>query len=158
MTTFTDDIAAIRALKTRLATQFATGDYGAAYAGYGGVDVVLIFDESDEPEQVGKPMILLSLEDGGGSEWSSARDEYRDVTVMATVMASDFSGAQVGTANPVSSDELMSADLLREVQINYAAWRDLGLQNIRIMPQKMSVTENGIRKTPHRITFSYANL
>ena len=159
MPTFTDDIAAIRALKTRLATQFTTGSYGAAYAGYSGVDVVLLFDESDEPEEVGKPMISLSMESGDVSETTaSVRSEYRDVAVNAVVIVSDFSGAQVGDANPVASDELLSIDLIKEVRNNYAAWRDLGLEGIKIRPQRMTPGgESGIRRTPHTITFTYAN-
>lgn len=160
MPTFTDDFSAIRALKTRLATVFGTGGtYEADFTSFGGVDVQMKTDEDDEPENVGKPLIVLEQDAAGSgtSQFSSARSEYRDVVVMATTYVSDFSGAQQGTANPTTSDELLSKDLVKEIEGNYAAFRDLGLEGIEIIPQRMvKDAATGVRRIPHRISFSYS--
>jgi len=158
MPSFTDDIAAVRTLRTRLEVQFASGDYGASYAS--GVDVIMTFDESDEPEHAGRPMLLIWQESGELSSWSSMDGDWRDVAVIAEIRADDFSGTQVGTANPVAVDELLSRDLQKEICGNRAAWSDMGLLNTRIRPQRMVVDEGDeqtapIRKTQHRIEFKY---
>ncbi len=155
MPTFTDDIAAMRAIKTRLSTVFGAL---SKYDTYGGVDVVIAYDESDIPEQVGKPMILLEGT-GQPSSMSAAKDDFRMVTVTATVMATDANGAQVGAANPVSSDEQINSDLQEDIKNNYATWRDLGLLGIDIQTGNMTEGEDSqkrpIRKTAHTITFNY---
>lgn len=158
MPTFTDDIAAVRALKTRLATQFATGDYAASYSGYGGVDVILNYDESDEPEHVGKPMILIGVPAGSLSEWSSNAGEFRNVTVELKVYASDFAGAQIGTANPVSSDELLTKDLQNEFYSNYFTWEDLGVLDVQFTPSQLTTQQGStgdIRTMSHSVSFKY---
>ena len=157
MPTFSDDYAAIRAVETRLATVFGTGGtYATKYAGYGGVDVKLKTDEDDEPENVGRPLILLEQESGDRSEWSSARDEYREVAISATTYVSDNSGAQQGTANPVTSDELLSKDLVQEIKANYATWRGLGIEGITIGSQRLNRAQGEtVRRITHRISFQY---
>lgn len=158
MVTFTDDIAAIRALQNRLATQFATGDYAASYSGYGGVDVVFIYDESDVPEHIGKPMILIEGT-GEKSPFSSVNQIFRTITATATIRVSDFDGGQVGTANPVSSDEQLSIDLVKEIESNWQTWQGLGLLMIEIRSGNLRTSadqdKTPIRETPHVITFHY---
>ncbi len=158
MPTFTDDYAALRAVETRLATLFATGGaYALKYAGYGGVDVKLKTDEDEEPENVGRPMILLEQQSSPDvSELSAASDDFADIALQAMTLVSDSSGAQQGTANPVTSDELLSKDLVFEIRDNYSDWRDLGLYNIRISPgQLVKGKDETVRRISHRITASY---
>lgn len=155
MPSFANDYLAIRALETRLASVFAT-TYAANYTRYNGVDVRLRTDEDSEPENIGKPLILLEQESGERSDWSSMAGEYRAVTVSATTFVSDGSGAQQGAANPVTSDEQLSRDLVTEIETNYAAWRDLGLQDIRVSSQPLNKTDGDtVRRIGHRITFKY---
>lgn len=155
MPTFTSDYAAIRAIETRLVTVFGT-TYAASYTSFGGVDVKVVTDEDDEPENVGKPLILLEQTSGTDSEISSAQSEYRDVTVTATTYVSDFIGAQVGTANPTASDELLSIDLVKEFDTNYATWRDLGLLGIKFKSGSMAkANDSTTRRISHQITFAY---
>ena len=155
MPTFSDDYAAIRALKSRLLTVFGV-TYVADFVGYGGVDIQIKTDEDDEPENVGKPLILIEQESGDVSEWSSVRSEYRDVTVLATSYVSDNSGAVQGTANPTTSDELLSKRMVADVQSNYAVYNAVGIENIKITPQRLTrVSKEVARRIPHRIFFSY---
>lgn len=155
MPTFADDYLAIRVLETRLQTVL-NSTYEDHYTRYGGVDVKVKTDEDSEPENVGKPLVLLEQESGGRSEWSSVRSEYRDVGVLATTFVSDGSGAQQGAANPITSDEQLSRDLVTEIETNYTAWRDLGLQNIRIASRGLSKAEGEVvRRIGHLISFSY---
>ncbi len=155
--TFSSDYLAIRVLETRLAESFGDdGVYAAKYATYGGVDVKLRTDEDSEPENVGKPLLLLEQSSGARSEWSSAKAEYRDVEVTVTSYVSDSSGAQQGTANPITSDELLSRDLVIEFQENYATWRDLGLAGIQISSGALAVNPNSTwRRISHSIQFKY---
>lgn len=156
MPSFANDYLAIRALETRLASVFAT-TYAANYARYNGVDVRLRTDEDSEPEHIGKPLILLEQESGERSDWSSMAGEYRAVTVAATTFVSHGSGGkQAPVANPITSDEQLSRDLVTEIETNYATWRDLGLQDIRVSSQPLNKTDGDtVRRIGHRITFKY---
>jgi hypothetical protein len=158
MPTFDDDFAAIRALETRLATVFGTGGtYASDFTTYGGVDVKLKTDEDTEPENVGRPLLLIEQESGERDEnWSSAQGEYRRVTALITTYVSDGSGAQQGTANPVTADELLSKDLVKDVEDNYLTYFDLGLADVRITSQRL-VKQDGAttRRIPHRVSFAY---
>lgn len=158
MPIFLSDYLAIRAIETRLAAAFGTGGvYAAKYATYGGVDVKMRTDEDSEPENVGKPLLLLEQSIGARSDWSSMAGEYRDVEVTLTSYVSDSSGAQQGTANPITSDELLARDLVLEFETNYAAWRDLGLQGIMFDSGTLAKAEGSVtRKMAHRVAFKYS--
>ena len=160
MPNFTSDYLAIRAMKTRLAALFSTGStYATKYATYGGVDVKLRTDEDSEPENVGKPLLLLEQSSGARGEWSSMAGEYRDVEVTLTSYVSEGSGAQQGTANPVTSDELLARDLVQEFETNYAAWRDLGLQGIMFDSGTLAKADGSVtRKMAHRVAFKYSRI
>lgn len=153
---FTSDYLAIRALETRLAVIFGIGgEYSLKYATYGGVDVRMRTDEDSEPENIGRPLLLLEQSSGARSDWSSMAGEYRDVEATVTSFVTDASGAQQGAANPVTSDELLARDLVLEFETNYATWRDLGLMNIAISAGSLEVGEL-TRKVAHRVTFKYS--
>lgn len=158
MPNFSSDYLAIRALETRLATVFGVGGpYAAKYATYGGVDVRLRTDEDSEPENVGKPLLLLEQSSGNRSDWSSMAGEYRDVEAVIETYVSDFSGAQSGEANAVTSDELLSRDLVQEFEANYATWRDLGLEGIAFTSGSLAKGEGDVaRKITHRVAFKYS--
>lgn len=155
---FANDYTAIRAIAARLTTLYGTTN-AATYTTYGGVDVVMAMDEDTEAERIGKPFILIDQQDGGVSEWSAGASRYRFVTALVVCCANDFSGAQVGASNPVSSAELMSRDLVHDVTANYGAWRDAGLLGIEINADKP--VQAGAQYTPgtvaiaHRVTFHY---
>lgn len=156
MPTFANDYLAIRALETRLATVF-NDTYAANYARYNGVDVKLRTDEDSEPENIGKPLILLEQESGERSDWSSMAGEYRDVAVSASTFVSDSSGGTQGAANPITSDEQLSRDLVTEIETNYATYRDLGLCAVAITAQSLNKAEGDtVRRIGHRISFTYA--
>lgn len=159
MPTFSDDITAARAVSSRLQTVFASaGTYGSHYSGFGGVDVIQQLDESDEPEHVGKPMVLVGVPIGGLSPWSSHTGNYRDVTTELKVYSSDFAGAQVGTANPVSSDELLTKDLQKEFYSNYFTWEGLGILDVQFTPSQLTTQQGNagdIRTMSHSVSFKY---
>jgi hypothetical protein len=151
--TYSDDSAAIRALLTRLQSQFDSA-YASHYTSYGGVDMVSQQDEPGEPQQVGKPYTVFRQTNGQSSEWAAAADDWRDVELDGTVTVNGFNGGLVGAENPTASDELISKDLVQEFINNRAAWDALGLYDIECRPQSETVRE-GVQRTPHRISFRY---
>jgi len=159
MPTFANDYIATRVIATRLTTLYGTTK-AATYSGYGGVDVVMALDEDTEAERIGKPFIIIDQQDGGDSEWSAGGTRYRYITALVACCANDFSGAQVATSNPVASVELMSRDLVADINNNYATWRDAGLLGIEINADRPQVAGGdgnapGTVVIPHRVTFHY---
>jgi len=162
MPTYANDALATRALATRLTTVFTVtnaANYTGAGHEYGGVDVVLAVDEDTEEERVGKPYLLIDLQQGMRSAWSAIRAEYRALTVMVAACANDSSGAQSGNTNPITSPELMSRDLIVEIKTNNAAWNALGLEGIEVSADKAvlatAADSPGTIAIPHRVTFHY---
>lgn len=155
MPTFPDDYAAIRAIKARLELVFST-TYAAKYVRYNGVDVELKTDEDSEPENIGKPLILLDQSSGDRSDWSSAQGEVRQVAVLATTFVSDGSGGTHGAANPTTSDEFLSKDMVAEFESNRAAWDMVGIHDPSIRSDGLDKREGDtVRRIRHTITFQY---
>jgi len=162
---FANDYTATRAILTRLSPLFAAaGAYGAklkdAEGAAMGADVVLSLDEDTKAERIGKPYLLIAEPSGERSPFSAAIGNWRFVAVGIHACATDFSGQQVGTANPVNAIELMSRDLQADVLANYTTWRGLGLYDIQIASQPAMQIPNsdgtaGARAIPHRVTFHY---
>lgn len=108
-------------LQSVLVTDLAAEPHATTFSGYGGVDVILEDDEPDEPDQAGRPYVAVGepREGDSGLGW-----QWRDVTIPLRVVATDFSGAQTGTANPVGSDTLLSKAITTIVLDRYATFRD----------------------------------
>lgn len=159
MPTFANDYLALRALHTRLTTVFTVTN-AATYADFGRVDVVLARSEDTLIEQSGHPCIVIDQQDGTRSEWSDPGTEYRKVTALVACQADDSSGAQSGTANPITSPELLSRDLVTEIKTNIVTWFNLGLMGIEIQADKAIMPTGddipaGMTIIPHRVTFHY---
>lgn len=164
MPTYADDYDALRALHARLVTVFADledSNYTGEGHDYGGVDVVFARDEDTEAERVGKPYLLVDLQDSGKSEWSAGSSRFRKITALVAACANDFNGAiQSDESNPVTAHERMSQDLVSEVESQYEQYRDLGLMEIEIRTDKAIRIEGdeespGTTVIPHRIPFHY---
>lgn len=157
MSSFTDGRAALVALQAYLQSTL-TADYAATFAAYGGVDVVLRDDEPGEPERVGKPYIMLTLDSDANSEAVRVRNA-RDLQAGFDVVASEFSGARTGAANPEGSDTRLSRALLQIITDGYADLRALGLYNTRIaaLPETVQDAdgEPQVHTNPHRILLTY---
>jgi hypothetical protein len=121
MTAITDAHDARTALQSVLAADLAGEPHATTFAAYGGVDVILEDDEPDEPDQVGKPYVAIGEPTEADSEWGWW---FRDVSIPVRVMATDFSGAQTGAANPVGSDTLLSKAITAIVRDRYTTLRD----------------------------------
>ncbi len=156
--TYSDGLAAMRTLRSHLQSRL-DADYAATFASYNGADVVLEDDEPQESDRVGKPFALLALASDDVSEESDITGRHRDVAVDVDVVASDWSGAQTGTANPVGSDTLLSRSLCEIIRADYAVLRDLGLMACTFRTttgERIEESEAGeIHRNPHRITFTY---
>lgn len=149
------DFAAIRAIETRLQSVF-NGTYAERYLRYNGVDVKTKTDEDSEPENIGKPLILLDLSSGDRSDWSSAQGEARQVTVDVITFVSDGSGGTQGAANPVTSDECLSIDLQAEFDSNRVAWDSIGINDPSFRPGGLDKREGDtVRRMRHQIVFHY---
>lgn len=155
MPKFSSDFEAIRAIESRLQSVF-DGEYASKYTRYNGVDVKTKTDEDSEPENIGKPLILLDQSNGDRSDWSSAQGEARQVTLEATTFVSDGSGGTQGAANPVTSDECLSIDLVSEFESNKIAWDSIGINDPVIKPGGLDKREGDTaRRIRHQITFHY---
>lgn len=155
MAKFDNDYLALRALETRLQSVF-NGEYAGSYSRYNGVDVRTKSDEDEEPENIGRPLVLLDLSSGDRSDWSSAAGAVRQVTVSATTFVTDNSGGTQGAANPVTSDEQLSRDLVQEIESNRTAWEAAGLYDMQISPGEVNKGNNTTaRRIEHRVTFHY---
>lgn len=161
---YSDGMAAMRALQEYLQDRL-NADFWNVFIdnneAYIVPDVVLEDDEPQEADQVGKPYILLSLDRDELSELSDARGTMRECEIEAVCIASDFSGAQVGTGNPIGSDTLLGQALAEIIRDDYTIFRDtLGMQGmaIKAQPEVITQTSSGeIHRNPYRITFVYEN-
>lgn len=157
MATFPTAHDALQVLAGVLSTQIAA-NYGATFAPYGGADVVLEDSEATRAERVGVPCVVLSVlsdrQSGLFPLWSA-----RDAVIRADVEANDFSGAQIGAANPEGSDSKLSRALSQIVAAQYDALRDAGLLASHYESEServaQSIDEPDLHIKPARITFSY---
>lgn len=160
MVGYTNDNEASRAFIGRVINAITNAPYIAKYEKFGGVDIKFIYDESKTPEFVGKPMILISGT-AGNSEFSSAQTEYRQVMITALTRVTDFIGAQVGEANPISSDELLNDDLMNIVKSD-DSWSDLGMLQIQTTTNAPVTREDEnrmpVRETTNQVTFHYKRI
>lgn len=127
---YDDATAVLNALKTFLSDQFG-GTYGAAMAQFGGVDVVLETAEARAEERVGRPCVVLSLLSDDDSQWAGGDATARDIGIETSCEATDFCGAQIGAANPESSENILARALAKIVHRERSSLDALGLEMSR---------------------------
>ena len=162
MPTISDGLTAMRTLQSHLQARL-NADFAATFTdGSGGYlipDVVLEDDEPQDSDTIGKPFAVLALGSDDSSEWSDVRGRMRICVIEADCVASDFSGAQTGTANPTGSDTLLSQAIGSIINDDYVTLRDMGLLGCAFRTntrERIEATDAGeIHHNPHRITFTY---
>lgn len=138
---YDDATAVLNALKTFLSNQFGAS-YGDSMAQFGGADVVLETTEARAEERVGRPCISLALESDDDSQWSGGNPLARDIVIQTSCEASDWSGAQVGAANPEGSPSILARELARIVYRERAQLDALGLELSRYQGGEQTITTN----------------
>lgn len=140
---------ALTLLQERLQTRF-TNDYADELAAFKGVRVIT--RDSSEVRPV-KLYIELSVDDTNTSEWSSADQEWLDVTVRAEIHAGDTVGAR---AKPRPADSVISKALREIIKADRSYFWDSGLYVIALagMRERDPARRSGPGHIDeHRITF-----
>lgn len=157
MSTFTDGREALGIFRTYF-QNILDSEYADTFSSYGGAEVILEDDEPGEPERMGKPFIVLSIERDTDSA-DVKQEDARDVTARFDVCANEFNGARTGGSNPVGSDTQLSKVLSSVIKTNYRELRDMGFTRIRIDTQREQIQqaagEAPTHLNPHRIVFTY---
>jgi hypothetical protein len=108
------------------------GTYATHYSRYNGAQALDVDDEPTNPEQPGHPYLVFEIAtDQYDEEWACQR-----LRVMVRAMANDFNGGRVGAENAITSQALLSADLIDYINGAYATLRDAGLLDVRVYGPK----------------------
>jgi hypothetical protein len=150
---------AMTALRDYLQERF-NGEHSATFVSYGGADVVLEGDEPGAEEEVGRPYIVLSMGNDEESGFSAPRMQQNDVQILARCVASDFSGAQTGEANPEGSDTKLGRVLAQciETKANRKELAELGLLRPRFSAAQEIIRDGAggeYHDNPHTIVLTY---
>lgn len=158
-TTYTSGLEAIDELVSQFDGVLST-TYVATFASFGGAEAKSEDKEPTAAEQVGKVLALFKLSADRESEFSAPARPRNDVDVNIRVIATDFNGAVIGTANPTGSDTLLSRTLTAWINANRSTLeRNYGLLGIRVRGNEEGIeqsSEGPVKHiNPHVVTFTY---
>lgn len=170
------DLTIKQVLKDYLQSKFDTV-YQPLFASYGGVDIVLSDVEATKAAEVGKPFIILTKDSRTAGMWGKnivADEDYvaahpdeeveeGDIvykpgkrffySYKAVCVSNAFSGAVVGAANPVPSDELLATCLTAIVDYYADEIAGLGLEEPQLVASEEQQDEQD-RLNPFTLTFT----
>jgi hypothetical protein len=126
MATISDAANGLLACRDILRDKLAAEDVQDALAPFGnGETSPVTVVRAEDPENLeGTPRIVLTIEnDVAAPQWGHTA---RQLSVVASVMVSDFSGALIGAENPMSLDTYLG-QFLQIAATDYDTFNDAGL-------------------------------